>query len=296
MRNKKLFKLDNLWMVLIYGALLFLGFICLYPFWVMIVGSITSPETYYASRGLKIIPTELYTGAYTILFSYGWDSPVVKGYIVTILETVIGTTMNIVATATMSYALSRKNLPGKKVVLFFLYFTTLFGGGLIPSYLLKVSLGFTNNFWVYIIPGLYSAWNIIILRNFFMTIPQELEESAKIDGASNLRVFLQIALPLSGPGLATMTLFFAVGHWNQWFDAMLYMRDRDQWPLQMLMREIVVMSDTSRIKAAYVEGRGLPTFAVRCATTMVTTVPILVLYPFLQRYFVKGMMVGSIKG
>ncbi|MBO5068900.1 MAG: carbohydrate ABC transporter permease [Roseburia sp.] len=295
---KKIFRLENLWNLIIYAILAFLAFITLFPFWVLIVGSITSSETYYANGGMMLIPTELDFSAYKYIFAKGWASPIISGYIVTIAETLIGVGVNLVLSAMLAYALSRPHLPGKSIMMKFVFFTTLFSGGLIPSYLLNVSLGFVNNFWVYIIPTAISAFNVVVLRNFFMSIPHELEEAAIIDGASNLRVFLQIVLPLAVPGLATIALFYAVSHWNEWFNAVLYMRDQTLWPLQMYLREILVKSDVTSLFNVYMMDTSElpPSFATKGATTIVTTLPILVLYPFLQRYFVQGMTMGSVKG
>lgn len=295
---RKIFRVENLWKVVIYFVLILLAFITLFPFWNLLVGSITSSATYYAHGGVVWFPVEFDLSAYEYIFIKGWDSPIITGYAVTIAETVIGTMINLILTATLAYALSRPSLPGKNVMMKLVFFTTLFSGGLIPSYLLNVALGFVNNFWVYIIPTAISAFNVIVLRNFFKTIPYELEEAAIIDGASNLRVFLNIVLPLAVPGLATIALFYAVSHWNEWFSAVLYMRDQSMWTLQMFMREIVVKSDTTSLFNMQVMDTGElpPSFATKGATTIVTTLPILALYPFLQKYFVQGMTMGSIKG
>lgn len=295
---EKIFRIQNLWKVIIYSILVLLAFITLFPFWTLIVGSITSSATYYANGGMLFFPVEFDISAYTYIFAKGWESPIISGYIVTIAETLLGTAINLILTAMLAYALSRPVLPGKNLMMKFVFFTTLFSGGLIPTYLLNVSLGFVNNFWVYIIPSAINAFNVIVLRNFFKTIPYDLEEAARCDGANNLQIFLRIVLPLAVPGLATISLFYAVGHWNEWFSAVLYMRDQTLWPLQMFLREILVKSDTTSLfNMMVMDTTELPpSFATKGATTIVTTLPILVLYPFLQRYFVQGMTMGSVKG
>lgn len=295
---RKILRVENFWKVVIYSILILLAFITLFPFWNLVVGSITSSATFYANGGIVWYPQEFDISAYEYIFSKGWNSPIISGYVITIAETVLGTAINLVLTCMLSYALSRPHLPGKNLMMKIVFFTTLFSGGLIPSYLLNVTLGFVNNFWVYIIPGAISAFNVIVLRNFFKTIPYELEEAAIIDGASNLRVFLNIVLPLALPGLATISLFYAVAHWNEWFSAVLYMRDQTLWPLQMYLREVLVKSEVGLFSDVVVGNvtELPPSFAAKGATTVVTTLPILVLYPFLQKYFVQGMTMGSLKG
>lgn len=295
---RKILRIENFWKFIIYSILILLAFITLFPFWNLVVGSITSTATFYANGGIVWYPQEFDISAYEFIFSRGWNSPIITGYVITIAETVLGTAINLVLTCMLAYALSRPHLPGKNLMMKTVFFTTLFSGGLIPSYLLNVTLGFVNNFWVYIIPGAISAFNVIVLRNFFKTIPYELEEAAIIDGASHLRVFLNIVLPLALPGLATISLFYAVAHWNEWFSAVLYMRDQSMWPLQMFLREILVKSELASFSDVIVDSTNElpPSFAAKGATTVVTTAPILVLYPFLQKYFVQGMTMGSLKG
>lgn len=285
--------------VIIYLILILLALITLFPFWYVVVGSITSPATFYTSGGIMLWPTEFDLTSYTYVFSKGWQSPILQGYWTTIKLTLVGTALSMALTAMLAYALSRRVLPGKNVMMMIVFFTTIFSGGLIPTFLLNNALKLNNSFWVYIIPNVVNAFNVVVLRNFFKTIPYELEEAAKIDGASDIRVFLQVILPLALPGLATIALFYAVSYWNEWFSAVLYIRDRALWPLQMFMRDILINSDISAMEnhAIMETVEELPpTFAVKGATTIATTLPILFVYPFLQKYFVQGMTMGSIKG
>ena len=284
--------------ILIYIIVGALGVATLFPFWYIIVGSVTSSATYYSYDGVLLWPKELDFTAYIYMFEKGWASPILSGYITTIKVTVFGTAISMFLTAILAYSLSRRYLPGRNIVMMGVFFTTIFTAGLIPSFLLNNALKLNNNFWVYIIPGCINAFNVIVLRNFFQTIPFELEEAAKIDGASDIRVFVQVILPLAAPGLATIALFYAVAYWNEWFSAVLYIREKAMWPLQMYMREILINSNVGDMAAHTVNEAAdpPPTFSVKGATTIATTLPILVLYPFLQKYFVTGMTMGSVKG
>ncbi len=284
--------------IIIYLIVGLLGAITLFPFWYIIVGSLTSSATYYSHEGVMLWPTELDFTSYAYMFERGWESPIITGYITTIEMTVVGTLMSMFFTAILAYSLSRRYLPGRNVVMMGVFFTTIFTAGTIPGYLLVNALKLNNTFWVYVIPGCINAFNTIVLRNFFQTIPFELEEAAKIDGASDIRVFVQVILPLAAPGLATIALFYAVAYWNEWFSAVLYIREKSLWPLQMYMREILVNSNVSGMADHTIKETGdpPPTFSIKGATTVATTLPILVLYPFLQKYFVTGMTMGSVKG
>ena len=220
-----------------------------------------------------------------------------NSYLTTITRTLIGTTLNLIFTTLLAYPLSKNYYPLRKPLTAMIVFTMWFSGGLIPSFLLNKSLGLLNNFWVYILPCLVNPFNMIVLRNFFGQIPDSLEESAKLDGANDLRVFFSIYLPLSTASLATITLFYAVYHWNMWFDSMLYMNKKEMWTMQYTLRQLI---DSATVTDITTIGSSMdfipPAETVRMATIVIATVPILCVYPFLQKYFVKGMMVGSVKG
>ncbi|WP_224723484.1 carbohydrate ABC transporter permease [Paenibacillus vietnamensis] len=212
----------------------------------------------------------------------------------TVFRTVVGTLLTLVFLSLGAYPLSRKYLPHRGFYTMFIVVTMFFGGGLIPTYLLIKGLGLINSLWVYVIPGLISTFNLLILRNFFMGIPEELEDSAKIDGANDLRILFTIVIPLSKPVLATLALWSAVGHWNAWFDAMLYMQDQSKIVLQLFLRRLVITAEGDPMLPVPTNEQAPE--MVKAAIIMFTALPILMVYPFLQRFFVKGIMVGSLKG
>jgi putative aldouronate transport system permease protein len=235
--------------------------------------------------------------AYRKIFS--GDSGLITAFVVSVGRTSVGTCLNLLFTALLAYPISRKYFPAKTHLTVFIVITMLFSGGLIPSYLVISNLKLIDNYWVYIIPGLISAWNCIILRNFFMAIPDSMEESAKIDGASDWRILFQIIIPLALPSLATLALFYAVGHWNSWFDAVVYMRNPQKYTLQVFLRRLVMenvnMKDFTGMEQDD-PNKVMTAESIKNATVMVSTLPIIMVYPFLQKYFVKGIMIGALKG
>ena len=266
----------------------------IYPVLYVVSRSVMT-ETEKALRPFALIPNQFELAAYRVILSK--NSLVVNAYGTTVLRTIIGTFCNLLFTILFAYVLSKKYYPPRLIFTFILTFTMWFSGGLIPTYLLLRSLGFVNSFWVYIIPGLISAWNTLIMRNFFMEMPDSLEESAEIDGANDFQILFMIVLPLSKASLATIGLFYAVGHWNAWFDSMIYMNQPTKWTLQFVLRQIITAASVKDI-IQYTTSLDIapPTQAVRMAAIVVSTVPILAVYPFVQKYFVKGVLVGSIKG
>ncbi len=287
-KGEKIFSwCNNIFMVLLCAVML-------YPV-LFVLGRSVTPEFERATHPLRLIPSTFDWTGYKFIFSSG--SNILNAYKTTIARTLIGTTFNIVVTTLLAYPLSKKYYPLKKFVTGIIVFTMWFSGGLIPSFLLNKSLGLINNFWVYILPCMVNAFNMIIMRNFFMQIPDSLEESAKLDGANDLRVFFSIYLPLSTASIATITLFYAVYHWNMWFDSMLYMNKKEMWTMQYTLRQLI---DSATVADIATIGSAMdnipPAETVRMSTIVVATVPILCVYPFLQKYFVKGMLVGSVKG
>ena len=278
---------NNLFMVLLCAAMI-------YPI-LFVLGRSVTPEIERALHPLRLIPSKLDWSGYDFILSSG--SNIVNSYVTTIRRTIIGTLINIIVTTLLAYPLSKKYYPPRKTITAIIVFTMWFSGGLIPSFLLIKSLGLLNNFWVYILPSTVNAFNLIIMRNFFMQIPDSLEESAKLDGANDLRVFFSIYLPLSTASIATITLFYAVYHWNMWFDSMLYMNKKEMWTMQYTLRQLI---DSASVTDIAIVGTAMdnipPAETVRMATIVIATVPILCVYPFLQKYFVKGMLVGSVKG
>lgn len=217
----------------------------------------------------------------------------------TIFTTVVGTLLSMLLTITMAYPLSLAKVKYRNVINFFIYFTMLFNGGLVPSYLLITkTLGLKDNVWVLIIPSMVSAWNVFLMRNFFSGLPKELSESAYVDGANDFTILFQIVLPISVPGIATISLFYALGYWNAWHNAMLYINDYSKMPLQYLIMDMARSGDALKEVARYT-GQSLndmPGLSLRMATTLVTIGPIILLYPFIQRYFTSGLTVGAVKG
>lgn len=264
--------------------------VMVYPFLHVLSISLSTPAE--ALRpGIHLYPKEISLFAWERVLS---TDSIWRAFGITVFRTVVGTLLSLVFMSMAAYPLSRKYLPHRGYYTTFIIITMFFGGGLIPTYLLIKSLGLINSVWVYIIPGLVSTFSMLILRNFFMGIPVELEDSAKIDGANDIRILVQIIVPLSAPVLATLALWAAVAHWNNWFDAMLYMQDKTKITLQLLLRRLVIanMGDPMMPVPTEEEDPAM----VKAAIIMFTALPILVVYPFLQRFFVKGVMVGSLKG
>lgn len=266
----------------------------IYPI-LYVVGRSFMEETYLALHPLAIIPKSFSLEGYKFIFSE--SSYISNAYMITVLRTIIGTLFNILLTSMMAYTLSKKYYPGRKAITFIVVFTMWFGGGMISTFLLVRSLGLLNSFWVYVLPEAVSAWNLILLRNFYMSVPAEIEESARIDGANDVTIMFRIYLPLSTASIATVSLFYSVGHWNAWFDSLMYTTDRKLWTLQLMLKEIVSSTNVnSLVDPTAIVQSDLPTEIVKYACIVVATVPILCLYPFLQKHFVKGVMVGSLKG
>lgn len=231
------------------------------------------------------------------------DERLIDGFVISVFRTVIGTFLSIVATAIFAYGISKHELMGRNFYMVTCIVTMYFSGGLIPNYLLIRELGLMNSFWVMVIPGIISVWNMIIFRTFFKGIPPGLEESAHIDGSSNWGVFFRIVLPLSGPVIATLSLFTAVYHWNDWFAPSIYISNADLLPIQTKLQQILnanIMMEQMQNMDAAAQGRmsamkAVTTKSLSMATMMVATVPILCVYPFVQKYFVKGVLIGSLK-
>lgn len=277
-----------------YLFLTFYAIIAIVPFFYVIAGSFAS-EVEHARRAFFLIPREINFDAYRYIFS---STTLSRSIMVSVLITVVGVIINLFFTLTMAYPLSKKHLIGRNWILNAVIFFMVFSGGMIPNYLVVKSLGLVNKYWALWLPAAITPFNLLVIKNFFQGIPEELEESARIDGCTDLQVLLRIVLPLSKPVIATFALFYAVGHWNQFFNALIYLNDYRKWPLQVLLRSIVILSsgmlgDYSQLDPEFVEP---PEVAVKMAVIVVGTVPILVVYPFLQKYFVKGVMIGSLKG
>ena len=271
--------------------------LCVIPFIVAISASF-SDERVLLRSGYGFLPRGFSLQAYNMLFS---TSQIFDSYKVSIFVTVAGTILSMVVTAMMAYPLSVKKLKYRGAISFFAYFTMLFNGGLVPTYMLiSKYLGMRDTVWVMILPVLVNPWNLFLLRNFFSAIPAELHESARIDGANDVRILWQIILPVSLPALATVALFYGVAYWNQWYNAMLYIEDSKLFPLQYLimrmMRNIELMKQMAGQAGFAVDMSSMPSTTSKMATAIVTIGPIIVAYPFAQKYFTSGLIVGSVKG
>nr|WP_221401351.1 carbohydrate ABC transporter permease [Paenibacillus phyllosphaerae] len=283
----------------IYIFLILLAFTSFYPFWNSIVVSLNEGMD-TAKGGITFWPRSFTWDNYKVVFE---DSRLIQGFMVTISRTVVGTITSILFTAIFAYGMSRRELMGRNFYMLVCVITMYFGGGLIPTYLLIRDLGLFNSFWVFIIPSLVSVWNMIIFRTFFRELPQGLEESAKIDGTGHWGTFFRIVLPLSGPVVATLALFTAVAHWNEWFIASIYIMNEKLLPIQTILRQIlfsnIATEQMSNMDAGAIarmnEVKTVTSKSLTTATMMVATLPIICIYPFLQRFFVKGVLVGSLK-
>ena len=284
---------DIVFNVISYGAITLLILICLYPIWYVACASITDPAIVAASKGILLWPQNLTFDAYKDVFK---DAEIWSGYANTLLYTVIGTVLNVVLTAMLAYALAHRDMLFKKTLTMFVTFTMFFNGGMIPTYLVIRNMGLLDTRFAAMLPGMVSVFNFMVMRTQYESIPEALEESAKLDGANYWTIFTRIILPLSGSTLAVMVLFYGVTHWNSWFNEMLYMpNNRTIWPLALITREIIVASSSAAVSEGGVMTQEKAD-AIKYATIIVSTLPILCLYPFLQKYFVKGVMVGSVKG
>lgn len=277
--------------VVIYFLLTILAILMVIPFIYVIAASFAT-ESEILSRPIFLIPDNPTLAAYQRIFDMNdMGKTVVRSLGISIGVTAVGTVINLFFTTTMAYGLSRSNLIGKKVLLNMVLFTMVFGGGMIPTFLVVKGLGMYDTYAALILPGAISAYNMLIVRNFFMELPAGLEEAASIDGCTDIGIFAKIALPLSLPCLATFGLFYAVGHWNNYFGALLYLGDSDKYPFQLVLRNLVMQ--TAEDSA---DGEDLPSETLKMAVIVVGTVPILIVYPFLQKHFAAGVMVGAIKG
>ena len=278
--------------VVIYILLTLIAVIMVIPFIYVIAASFAT-EAEIQTRPIFFIPDSPTLDAYARIFDMNdMGTRVFHSLLISVCVTAIGTFINLFFTTTMAYGLSRSNLIGKKPLLNMVLFTMVFGGGMIPLFLVVKGLGMYDTYAALILPGAISAYNMIIVRNFFMELPRELEEAASIDGCSDIGIFIKIALPLSLPCLATFGLFYAVGHWNNYFGALLYLEDSTKFPFQLMLRNIVMQTAETQTDPNAL----IPEDTLKMAVIVIGTVPILIVYPFLQKHFAAGVMVGAVKG
>jgi putative aldouronate transport system permease protein len=271
-----------------------LSLLFLIPFLAVFSTSFISAEESMRRGAFVLIPEKIDFGAYDMLLNRGMI--IYNAYKVTFFRITVGTFLNLLFTATLAYGLSRRTLPGRNTFVLIIFITMIFHGGLIPTYMLIDKIGLKDTLWVLVIPGLISAWNLFIMRNFFLALPEELEESAIIDGATPAVILWKIIIPLSMPAIATIGLFYTVHHWNDWFGASIYINSQSLLPIQVIMRNILLtglLQDETQVE--YIRDPP-PAASLKSAVVMISTLLILFVYPFIQKYFVKGMMVGSIKG
>ncbi|NLM09218.1 MAG: carbohydrate ABC transporter permease, partial [Clostridiaceae bacterium] len=241
--------------------------------------------------GILLKPVGFSLAAYRKVFE---NASIWNGYLNTIYYVVVGTALNIAMTVIGAYFLSRKNIPGKKIVMVFIMFTMYFSGGMIPAFLNIQSLGLYNTRGALIFPSAINTFNLIVMRTALMSIDDSMEESARLDGANHITILVRIMLPLTKATVAVLILYYGVSHWNSWFPAMIYLDDKSKEPLQLVLRQILIINDMSDMNIG--EDQELISETIKHATILVSTVPILCLYPFLQKYFTKGMMIGALKG
>lgn len=272
-------------------------FMVAYPLYYVLVASFSDPYDVYAGKTF-IFPSRFSLAGYKRIFM---DSAIVTGYLNNILYTVVGTAISVILTLVAAYPLSKKTLPGRRWIMTFMIITMYFNGGLIPTYLVVRGMGLFNSIWALVLPCAISVYNIIITRTFFETsIPEALVEAANIDGSDHFRTFFTIVLPLSAPIIAVMVVFFAVGYWNDWFRALIYLSDSSKSPLQLVLRKILIQNQAStnmltNMDANYAEKQRV-TEMIKFSSIVVASVPMLIVYPFVQKYFSKGVMIGAVKG
>ena len=284
-KGEKVFSVVN------YALLALLGVAFVLPYVLILVMSFTSTDSYY-HKGYSLFPESLTLEGYRMIFGRG--SEIYTAFYNTLLITFLGTLIGLVCTAPVAYALSRKRLFGRRFFNGLIVFAMLFSGGLIPSFLLLASLNMLNTYWSIVVPGALVPWYCILIRTYFMSIPDSLEESAKMDGANDLKVMWVIYMPLALPVIATVTLYFIVGFWNQWSASVLYFDSmhRDMMPIGVILREYI----QNNSQASGSGGTTTLPVSMKMATVVVATLPIVCTYPFLQKFFINGMMVGSVKG
>ncbi|MFD1849558.1 carbohydrate ABC transporter permease [Oceanobacillus bengalensis] len=292
---KKMSLGDKFFTVFNYFVLVVIACLMVYPLLYVLSASFSNPERIVLGD-IWLFPQEFRLDSYITVFQ---NEDVLIGYRNTIIYTVLGTAINLLFSIMIAYPLSRKDFYGRGVITAFIMFTMFFSGGMIPTFLLIRDLGMLDTIWAIVLPGAVSVYNVIIMRTFFQNIPEELREAAEIDGCSNITFLIRIVLPLSMPIIAVMTLFYGVGHWNAYFDALIYLNDEDKYPLQLFLRQMLIQEDMSGMGSAGSEVLAehlMQIEGLKYAVVVVASLPMLILYPFLQKYFVKGVMIGSLKG
>ncbi|MDO3413170.1 carbohydrate ABC transporter permease [Saccharibacillus sp. CPCC 101409] len=293
---------DKIFLICTYIYLCVALVVVLYPLVYILSASISSPQAVNSGQ-MWLFPKNITWAGYELVFN---NPKIWNGYLNTIIYTVVGTLLNLFVTLPAAYALSRSDFVGRGWFMGFILLTMFFSGGLVPTYLVVKNLGLINTMGALILPVAASVWNIVVARTFFQsTIPKELQEAAQIDGCTNLRLFWKIVLPLSAPIIAVMALFYGVAHWNSYFPSLIYLNSESKYPLQMVLRQILVLQEmsaettgaaVSADMAALMASKAETASLIKYGVIVVSTLPIIAVYPFLQRYFVQGVMIGSVKG
>ena len=284
---------DYVFSILNGAFMIFLAVITIYPFLYVLFASLSDATKFMTYKGVLLHPISFSLDSYKAVLN---NPNILTGYRNTLFIVVVGTAINVIFTSMGAYFLSRRGPLLKKPVMLLIMITMFISGGMIPKYVLVQNLGMYNTLWSLMIPGAISTFNMIIMRTAFQSIPASLEESAMMDGANDWVILFKLILPLSLPTMAVIGLYYAVGHWNSWFTANLYLADRKLYPLQLILRNIIVNSEVDDMTVGIGSGQSYAmSFTIKYATVMVATVPILVVYPFIQKYFVKGVMIGSLK-
>lgn len=268
--------------------LVVVGIVAVFPLLYVLIVSLTPFDEVLRNGGYVVFPRQLTLAAYEQLLA---EPALPRGLAVSTFVTVVGTAINMILTTLMAYPLSRRDLPGRRAVVMFAVFTMLFSAGMIPTYLIVKATGLLDSVWALIIPNAIWVFNVLIMKAFFENIPSELIEAARIDGAGELRILLQVLVPLAVPVMLTLALFYAVGHWNEYFSAVIYLRDPSLQPLQVVVRNLLARSQSAESVDA-----ALPQLTVQMAAVVVAALPMALLYPLIQKYFQKGVLLGSVKG
>lgn len=279
----------------VYIVCILAGTLTIVPFLYVLAGSFAT-EKELVERAFFIIPHTVSTNAYKYIVA---DGSIFRGLANSFLIMIVGTVINMAFTTTLAYPLSKSGLRGRNFVLNMVIITMLFSGGMIPNYLVVKNLKLLDSYWALMLPGAINAFNLIIVKNFFQELPVELEEAARIDGCTDVGIFARIILPLSKPALASVGLFYAVSHWNDFFNSLIYLNSTEKFPVQIILRQIVLLAQGVSADGSAIDfgANGTPPEqAVKMAATVVATIPILVVYPFVQKYFEQGVMVGAVKG
>ena len=287
---------DRVFHMINYGLLSVAAFLVFYPIYFVVIASFSHPDLIYNGEVI-LLPKGLTLDGYRRIFQ---DGTIWRGYLNSIIYTTVGTAINIVVTLMAAFALARKELPGRRIIMFLFVFTMYFEGGIVPRYLVVLRLGMIDTIWAMVLVEALAVWNLIIARSTYeSTIPEALVDAATIDGCSYSQLFMRIYLPLSNALIAVMVIFYSVGHWNMYANALMYLNDEARFPLQLILRRILIQSEPSMDMLMDVESylaKQKVTELIKYGVIVVSSIPVIIMYPFAQRYFVKGALIGSVKG